>query len=214
MKTIAPNISLEIDKIDYFDKLFEKLDYHVVIIQNKTFENCSFKRCNFDNANLLKCRFIDCEFQNCTLNTIILNNTMFSGITNFDSSKLLGVNWPKSNWPNIRLSSPINFYTCDISHSSFFGLGLTNINIQECKVHDVDFREADLSSGNFTGSDFHQSIFIHTKLTGADFSAAINYNIDIALNDVKKAIFTFPEVVNLLHHVGIKINGWERSHNE
>ncbi len=127
----------------------------------------------------------------------------------FDQSKLMGINWTKAKWPKVRLSSSINFYSCNISHSNFFGLSLLEINIQECKVHDTDFREADLSYSNLASSDFYQSLFIHSKLTSVDFSEAINYNIDITLNEVKKATFTFPDVINLLQHFEIKINGLE-----
>ncbi|EKD94223.1 MAG: hypothetical protein ACD_26C00165G0002 [uncultured bacterium] len=207
MNILTYNILFGIDKINYLDQLFEKLDCSSKIIQNKIFDNCNFKNCNFDNASLLTCKFVDCEFTKCTLNTIILTNTMFLGKISFENSKLMGINWASGSWPNVKLYSPINFYSCDISHSSFFGLALSGINIQGCKVHDVDFREADLSSGNLTDSDLYQSLFVHTKLVSVDFSQSINYNIDVVLNDVKDATFTFPDVINLLQHLGIKING-------
>jgi fluoroquinolone resistance protein len=197
---------VEPDKADYFDQLFEKLDCSARTIQNKLFEGCDFKDCNFDNANLLSCKFIDCEFTHCMLNTVVLINSMFSDIV-FDNSKLMGVNWALAKWSQIKLSGLINFYSCNISHSSFFGLNLSEINIQECKVHDVDFREADLSRSNLTNSDFYQASFVRTKLVAADFSGAVNYNIDIRINDVKKAIFTFPDAINLLQHFEIHING-------
>lgn len=193
------------NKTVFFDQLFEKLDLVSTTIKRKEFENCRFTQCNFDNATLCDCRFIDCEFVNCTLNTTILTNTVFLGVS-FDSSKLMGINWTTNYWPNIVLSSPINFYACDISHSSFMGLNLSEINIQNCKAHDVDFREADLSRGNLTNSDFYQSWFIHTKLMGADFTDAANYNIDVRLNDIKGAVFTLPDVINLLENLEIKIN--------
>jgi fluoroquinolone resistance protein len=101
----------------------------------------------------------------------------------------------------------INFYPCNISHPSFFWLNLSEINIRECKSHDVDFREVDLSRSYLMNTDFHQSLFMRTKLTTADFSEAVNYNIDITLNDVRKAIFTFPEIVNLLQHLEVQIKG-------
>jgi fluoroquinolone resistance protein len=194
-------------KIEYFDQLFEKIESSGTI-QDKTFENCQFKHCNFDNSNFINCTFVDCEFANCNLNTITPTNTMFSGIV-FKESKLMGINWTKGKWPDFRISCPISFYACDISYSSFFGINLSEINIQKCKVHDVDFREADLSNSNLNGSDFYQSLFIQTKLTAADFSEAINYSIDITLNDLKKAIFSFPDAINLLKYLGIQINGLE-----
>jgi fluoroquinolone resistance protein len=201
-----PEKLFELVKVNYFEQTFVKLDCSSKTIQNKLFENCRFKHCNFDNSKLLNCKFVDCEFIHCTLNTIVITDTMFSQVI-FEHSKLMGINWATAKWPQVKLSSLINFYSCNISHSSFFCLGLAEISMQECKAHDVDFREADLSYGNFTHTDFYQSMFIKTNLMGADFSGAVNYNIDIRLNEVKKAIFNFPDAINLLHHFGIQING-------
>jgi uncharacterized protein YjbI with pentapeptide repeats len=210
MNLIPPTL-FDPDKTDYFDQSFEKVDCNSKTIQNKRFENCNFNRCDFDNASLLKCKFVDCEFIHCTLNTAIITNSMFSDVV-FDNSKLMGVNWTAAKWPHIKLTSLISFYSCEISHSTFFGLNLAEINMQECKAHDVDFREADLTRGNLTNTDFHQSFFIQTKLVSADFSEAINYNIDMTLNDVKKATFTFPDCINLLQHFEIQIKGLPDSH--
>ncbi len=203
---ILASTLFDLDKASYSEQLLEKLDCSAKTIQNKSFENCNFKDVNFDHAKLLNCKFVDCEFIHCTLNTAIVTNTTFSRVL-FDNSKLMGINWTTAKWPQIKLSSLLNFYSCNISHSSFFGLSFSEINIQECKVHDVDFREADLSYANLVRSDFDQSLFVKTNLTGADFSEAINYNIDVAVNEVKKAIFTFPDAVNLLHHLGIEVRG-------
>jgi len=188
-------------------KSIEKADYSSAVIR-EVFEDYSFSYCNFDNATLQDCKFIDCKFSDCTLNTIHISSTVFFNV-DFDCSKLMGINWTKSKWEKIILSSPINFYSCNISYSSFFGLNLPDIKIQKCKVHNVDFRESNLSNGDFSHSDLSQSIFIHTKLTEADLSEAVNYNIDITLNDVRGAVFTFPEVVNLLKNFEIKIKGIE-----
>ena len=49
---------------------------------------------------------------------------------------------------------------------------------------------------------------MHTNLKHADFTNAINYNIDTQFNTVTKASFSFPDVIALLNHLDIKINGW------
>lgn len=177
MNTILATL-LTLDKTNYFDQLFKELDCREKTIQNKCFENCGFERCNFDNVKFLNCRFIDCKFTNCTLNSIEPNGTSFAN-TNFEKSKLMGVIWSRAKLSQIKLPSPIHFHECNISYSSFMGLYLAEITIQECIVHDADFREADLSHSNLIQSDFHRSLFIHTKLIEADFSDAINYSIDI-----------------------------------
>ena len=49
---------------------------------------------------------------------------------------------------------------------------------------------------------------MHTNLKHADFTNALNYNIDIQCNTITKANFSFPEVIALLNHFDIKIHGW------
>lgn len=196
--------NIDSSKTEFCEHTFSKLDNSGQTIQNKLFENCTFISCNFNGSTFLDCKFVECEFEQCNLSSIILSNTSFAAVV-FANSKLLGINWATAKWPQIALSSLINFYACNISHSSFFGLKLAGINLQECKAHDVDFREADLSSSNFFATDLHQAIFMRTNLAAADFTDAINYNIDPTANNLKAAIFSFPDVINLLHHFSIKI---------
>lgn len=190
----------------YTDQVFEKHDLATQIIEHKHFESCQFKQCIFDEATLLNCKFTDCEFMHCSLNTVTIKGSMWNNVT-FDNSKVMGVNWTQARWPQIHLASPLQFFSCNISHSSFFGLALAAINIQDCKAHNCDFREADLSSSNLTNNDFYQSLFNKTNLAHADFSDALNYHFDITQNNAKKAIFSFPEVINLLHAFDITIKG-------
>ena len=68
----------------------------------------------------------------------------------------------------------------------------------ECDAEDADFREADCTGADFTYTDFTKSLFGKTNLSKANFTDATNYYIDVFLNDIKKAKFTYPEVMNLL----------------
>ena len=88
---------------------------------------------------------------------------------------------------------------------SFFRLGLEQIVLKECKAHGVDFREGNFRGSNFTSTDFSGSMFNKTNLIGANFTNAINYNINIYLNDIKKAKFSRYEAVRLLDSIGIEL---------
>ena len=77
--------------------------------------------------------------------------------------------------------------------------------IEECKAHDVDFREGDFGESNFTYTDFSNSLFNNTNLTGTDFTEAVNYNIDIYFNEIKRARFSRYEAVRLLNNLGIEL---------
>lgn len=194
------------DKTEYNDQQFEKLDMAGAELQAYYFENCQFSQCNFSETKFNRCKFIDCEFLNCNLSLIKVSHSSFVNVV-FEKSKLLGVNWCYAAWPTISLPSPINFYQCDISLSTFYELDLTHIIFENCKAHEVDFREADMTSANFSYADLFGSQFVHTNLSGADFTEAVNYQIDVLENKVKNATFSFPEVVNLLSTFELKVIG-------
>ncbi len=188
------------------DLLFKALETVKNEIENKYFDHCRFENCNFTDTKFLNCKFYDCEFVNCNLNNIDVRNCLFTEVV-FDKSKMLGVNWTKAKWPLIKLTSPIKIYHCNISYSSFFELGLTEITIESCRVHEVDFRGCDLTHAILVDSDFTGSQFQHTKLNHADLTDAANYSIDIRTNDIKNAKFSFPDVMALLDYLEIDIEG-------
>ena len=189
---------------DFYDCCFSEIDYNDVMLGEKKFENCKFNNCNFSETKFLACKFIECDFYNCNLSSAQLDNSTFVEIS-FIESKLIGINWTKLKWPHIKLSSPFQFIKSNISHSSFFELDLSELVIEECKAHDVDFREADLTGASFVLSDLEKSLFMHTNLYSADFTNATNYLIDPTENNIRKAKFSVPDVLNLLHNFEIEI---------
>jgi uncharacterized protein YjbI with pentapeptide repeats len=135
-------------------------------------------------AKISQCRFTDAVFKDC---------------------KLIGIDWTLATWPDIVLFSPIKFFKCIISDSSFFGLSLNELKIEACKAHDVDFRDGRFCGANFTFTDFSNSLFKETDLTGADFTGAVNYRIDINYNKIKNAKFSRIEAVSLLESLDIEL---------
>lgn len=196
--------------LSYFEKTFSQLVLQEQRLEKIIFENCHFIECDFSLSKFMACKFIDCEFLRCNLSSISIENCRFSEVT-FSNSKIIGVNWTAATWPHISLTSPIHFYRCQLSHSSFFELVLTEIQIESCKAQNVDFRGADLSHAHLMETDFRNSLFLHTKLIHADFTGAFHYHIDIALNFLQKAKFSFPEVIGLLTPLDIEIVGLDNS---
>ncbi len=194
------NINI-LNQEEFYDTNFSGLMLDKNELKNKTFENCQFTDSNFNEAKLEDCKFIDCTFKSCNLSNAKFKNTSLSEVI-FNESKLIGVDWTRVQW---YLTSPFKFYKCNLSHSSFYELCLKKITIEECKAHDVDFRGGDFSSGSFILTDLKSSLFMRTKLYSSDFTGAINYNIDPNENNIRKGKFSMPEVVNLLHNFGIKI---------
>lgn len=190
------------DAQEYFDQTFDKVHLGPDEILNGKFTDCVFSQCSFETAILSNCRFSNCLFQQCNLNLVKLPGSSFPA-TRFEKSKLLGVDWTQANWSTSGFDSLVRFDECVISHSTFIGLALKRIRITNCIANEVDFRDADLSNADFTGTDLDRSIFGNTNLTEADLSQARNYMVDPSKNRLKHAKFSMPEAMALLYSMDI-----------
>ena len=187
---------------DYTDQVFREVHLEQAHLVSNEFHDCVFDRCSFVETTFRSCRFVNCIFLHCDLSLVQVPNCSFAA-TRFESSKVIGVNWTKAHWPATRLWGSICFSKCAISHSTFIGLNLRRIQIQDCVAVNVDFRETDLSQADLAGTDLSDSLFLTTDLTEADLSRAYNYRIDPSQNTVKKAKFSLPEAISLLYSLDI-----------
>jgi fluoroquinolone resistance protein len=197
-----PLNSLIETQTEHNDQVFKNVRLERVELVSSEFHDCTFVRCSLVESVLRDCRFANCSFQACDLSLLQVPNSTFSA-TRFEDSKVIGVNWTRANWPEARLHRPLGFFKCAISHSTFIGLSLRQIQIQDCVAVDVDFREADLSQADLTSTDLSQSLFSNTNLTEADLSRAHNYRIDPTQNTLKGAKFSLPEAISLLYGLDI-----------
>ena len=189
---------------EHLSKVFSKLSAINQEICNIEFEDCHFQDCNFTDTTFKQCRFIECTFSRCNLSVIKVAQSQFTDVV-FEECKLVGVDWTRAAWPRLVFSVSLKFNKCIINDSSFFGLSLDEIVIEECKAHDVDFRDGRFCRAVFTYTDFSNSLFGKTDLSGADFSEATNYDIDIFNNKISKAKFSRDEAVRLLNSVDIEL---------
>ena len=187
---------------EYYSQIFRGLNLSLNAMESTVFEECTFIECNFSEASLRQCKFVDCEFSQCNLSNLTLKYSKFLSV-DFDECKIIGVDWTTASWPSIVVGSQIKFYKCNISDSVFFGLDLSEIVIQDCKAHNVDFREGNFSESDFSLSDFNGSLFSQTTLSGTDFIEATNYNIDINFNTIRQAKFSRYEALSLLDGLDI-----------
>lgn len=192
------------EKNEYWAETFEKLDFSGTEISSKEFDGCTFKECDFSEAIFKRCNFVDCEFIKCNLSIVKIEYSKFSDVL-FRESKLIGINWTKASWPGLLFSSPIKFYHSIVNDCSFYGLSLPELVLEECKAHNVDFREGDFNNSNFRDTDLAGCFFSNTKLAGTDFSEATNYDIDIYRNEIKGAKFNRFEAVRLLDSLDIEL---------
>ena len=179
------------------EKFYSEREFLKVEYPEQEVRDVEFYKCRFAESNFFKTKFIDCEFENCTfekcdLSLIGLTGTRLLDVE-FIDTKILGVDWTLLMKP-YRFS----FKRCKLDNSSFFRMELNSLNMTECSARETDFIEANLTKMVFEYTDLYHSRFNRANLSFANFSNAINYNIDPNQCKLKKTLFTMPEAMSLL----------------
>jgi len=189
---------------DFSENTFHDLDMTGERVKFATFLDCIFERCSLIEAVFQSCRFVGCVFKECDCTLMQAPNSTFAG-SRFENTKLIGVNWSQSDWPDHGIGEPLIFKKCSLNHSTFLGVTLGAVKMRGCEAVNVDFREADISGADFSFTDLKESLFQSTDLRGVDFRHARNYHIDPSQNKIAQARFSLPEAMALLYSMDIEL---------
>jgi fluoroquinolone resistance protein len=126
-----------------------------------------------------------------------------SGFSNceFNGCRLQGVNFSECN--GYQFYS--DFKESIIGHCFFGETDLKGKSFSKCRFKNSEFTRTNLQKANFREAEFSDTMFSSCNLEKADFSQARGYTIHPGENRIKGAIFTYPDVVNLLSPLGIVI---------
>ena len=182
------------------NKTFQKIKHTEAKIQGKEFDDCSFVDCDFSNSHFLRCRFANCEFAGCNMSMVKFNGTGLTDVA-FKNCKLLGINF--SDCEDFMFS--VAFEKCVLDYCSFMGKKMVKTKFSDSSMKNMVFTEANLTQAVFSRTDLDGTLFSQTLLKEADFTTAINYAIDPALNLVKKAKFSLYGLPGLLTRYDINV---------
>lgn len=168
------------------------------------FEECTFINCTLINTKITRCKFVDCKFKNCKFSNVQSNYSTLLNTT-FTGCSLQGINFEA--WTtNAVFSTPIQEISdCVLRYCTFAEMKLSKMNYSSCSFCESLFVDCDLRESNFRSSKMAGTSFLRCDLQNADFRDANGYNIDIQSNKLKKAKFSFPDVVDLLNGLEIII---------
>jgi uncharacterized protein YjbI with pentapeptide repeats len=191
------------DRMEFEGDQFRSLNLDGKELAAREFRECTFVDCTFVEASLRDCRFIDCVLRECDLTMARVLRCSFRR-TRLERSKAVGIDWTEATWPKGKPLFPsVDFIGCSLRYSTFIGLRLDGIRIVDCVAGDVDLTNANLTGADCRDTDFAQSRFYHTDLSGADFTGARNYLISPTMNTLKGTKFSFPEALGLLRALDI-----------
>lgn len=184
-------------------KLFEDITfdkYNPADGYNHEFSECKFVNCDFSDVVFDNAEFTDCQFVSCNLAMAKFENTVLSQI-HFINCKVMGVDFSKCS----KFLFSVLFEGCILNYSLFYKNDLKNALFKKCQLQEASFMESDLTAVKFIDCDLDKTIFDRVNLEKADFSTARNYSINPAINKLKKAKFSLPDVVGLLSYLDIVI---------
>ncbi len=193
------------EKILYEGQIFKDLKRKSESFENYEFINCVFIDCIFEECKLLKCTFNGCKFEKCRVISLKAESSNLKN-AELTNCNLIGIHWGDL-LPTGRFADPIKkMQNCLLKYNTFTGMNLTKFNFSNSEVIDSLFSECILTESNFKRGRLERTEFFKCDLNKADFREASGYQIDIMSNKLKGARFSFPEVVNLLNSLSIKID--------
>ncbi|MFT3739909.1 MAG: pentapeptide repeat-containing protein [Breznakibacter sp.] len=181
-------------------KAFEKQNFSDKPLPKAEYEDCTFTNCDFSDGDLSGIAFTDCSFINCNMSLTSLDKTALRDVK-FKDCKMLGIDFERCH----DFGFAVGFENCILDHASFYKLKLKKTVFKNVQFHETDFSECDLTLASFDCCDLANAVFDQTVLEKADLRTAINYSIDPTRNRIKKARFSLPHVVGLLHRFDIEV---------
>jgi uncharacterized protein YjbI with pentapeptide repeats len=184
---------------------FENQNYEneIATLTNTNYINCTFNNLDIGGSTINNCGFECCEFFSCDLSNIVFLNSFIEDC-NFSQCKLLGF-----NWKNIKKSMFNNPFSsldkCNLKFNIFSKLVLKKFIFRECNLSDAIFDNCNLENAVFDNCLLDRCILEHNNLTKSDFRTASNYYFDLSINNMRKAKFTYPQVLNFFSKYDIDV---------
>lgn len=171
----------------------ENGSFHQESLKQTEYFDTAFIKCSFSETPFYNTHFTDCLFQDCQFK---LNKWEGARIQNclFMDSKMVGADLFKCD----PFLFSCTFKNCHIILANFSDLPMNEVMFENCRLSECYFNNTKLKKAKFPGSNLSLSRFHGCDLTEADFSTASEYFIDPLTNRIKKAKFSFPEVIGLL----------------
>lgn len=193
------------EKEYYENETFESLKLIGEEFADYRFSDCTFLNCEFEDISLFGCVFSGCAFKNCLVTRLKATGCSQIKYCEFTDCGLTGINW-STLLPEGRFADPIEkFQNCRLKYCTFMGINFRKFSFAGNDIYDSMFAECPLAESKFKACKLERTEFFKCDLQKSDFRDAVGYQIDITSCKVKNARFSYPEVVNLLGALGVKI---------
>lgn len=189
-------------KTYYEQQVIKDINLNSTTLSHSEFTECSFENCEIENIQVISCKFTDCTFSKCRIINPVFDNCSMTD-SSFTDCCLFGINWNELSGGFL---SPIeHLQNCQIKYNNFVGGIYPKFIFDDNDILESLFADCNLSHSRFCRCHLNRTEFFRCDLRGASFENAEGYIVDISTCKLKGAVFSFPEVTNLLSGLGIVI---------
>lgn len=166
--------------------------------------DCTVSRTNLRGADLSDTELDHVRFDSCDLAGVTWVGTHFEEVE-FVDCDLTGIDWTQARWSSLSLPAPVAFRWSRLDLSSFHGLSLTELRIENGSAIETDFSEADLRQATIRDVDLQGAIFNSTDLRDAHLEGSTGYLIDPKTNHLDRCTVSFPGATSFLDALHLQL---------
>lgn len=189
----------------YENKRIENLKMNDEILEDTVFDDCEFKKCVFEDIRLNRCTFNSCRFTDCDIISLKAKDSQIS-FAEFSKCNLIGVHWNELILKKKILEPIRKVSNCFFKYNTFLNMSFVRFDFSNNTIQESVFDQCNLRESDFNGCRLEGTQYLNCNLQKADFRGTIGYQIDIMTSKLTGARFSFPDVINLLNGLGIKID--------
>ena len=190
-ETVLAGLPLEESCIQNIDLSGRKIPSFVA--WNSLFDRVSFARCEISSLRLRDVRLVKCDLSNAVLRGFEASRVELI------ECRLIGMRAIECHWQDVLVDN------CDMRYAQ----------LNDGKIRSSEFRESHLGESDLRGTNLEGAIFAHVmlhradlsraKLRGADLRGAEIEGITVQAEDLRGAIVSAPQAVDLASLLGLII---------
>lgn len=164
---------------------------------NIEFNGCVFRKMNF-SGSFNDCFLYHLYFENCDLSNVTFKKCGFHRVI-FNNCRLMGTNFIECNLKYVTISDTKADYL------NISGSKLNEVYFMDSMLENSFFDDTSLNKHKFLNCDLISASFIHTSLKDVDLSNSQIGFLKIATKDLKGAIISPYQAIDLMGIIGVKI---------
>jgi uncharacterized protein YjbI with pentapeptide repeats len=164
-----------------------------LVAWNSLFDRVSFASCEISSFRLRDVRLVKCDLSNA-----ILHGFEASRVELIEC-RLIGMRAIECHWQDVLVEN------CDMRYAQLSDGKARSCEFRECHLGETDLRGADLEGAIFANVLLHRADLSRAKLRGADLRGAEIEGITVRAEDLRGAIVSVVQAVDLARLLGLII---------